>query len=274
MSWLEGRRVAQLRALPHADAVGAALYILPPPAFPQSCATTAPSKSLQRSWSVHAIPACLSLRGWRPRVLNTSLVFSGYCSQNSAGWRGWKGDKCQSSTSRQTQQSTHNKYIHPQMQTHQKRFLPRGSERSRLRQESSVMRWVRSRGLPRLLWPLGFVQALEGQSVTLILFSCYYSTIPLLPPDFFHCQVRKALGMMISSSTEIPLVWYQDWQLGCVAFGEWSELMLTLSAIICVPLTQAVCLACYALQWAKQQPCAAENVWKDHVPQLPKCLPK
>lgn len=50
--------------------------------------------------------------------------------------------------------------------------------------------------------------------------------------------------------------------------------MLTLSLLISVPSTQTLSPAGYALQWSTQQHCAAENVWEDHVPQLPKCLPK
>ena len=74
----------------------AAILRLPP----RACSIPNPSTP-----SLYASP-CHWLRS---HALNTSLVFSDCCSQNSAGWRGWEGDKHQSSTSRQTQQSTHNK---------------------------------------------------------------------------------------------------------------------------------------------------------------------
>lgn len=40
---------------------------------------------------------------------------------------------------------------------------------------------------------------------------------------------------------------------------------LTLNVCSSVPLRQAASLASCALWWSKQQHCAAENVWEDHI---------
>lgn len=172
----------------------------------------------------------------RPHAPNTSLVFSDCCSQNSAGWRGWKEDKHQSSTSRQTQQSTHNKYIRPQMQIHQKSFLPQGSEQSRLRQESNMMRWVQSQGPPQLLWPLGFVQALEDcLAVTTVWLHWYLLTSSIVKQEgSWAWRFQLALRY---------LIWYQDWQLCLCDF--WGTIWVaahSFSVNLCSFVTG--CLSC------------------------------
>lgn len=193
----------------------------PLPAFPLSRAVLAPSKSLQHSQPILSISACLSLplaEAWAQAWI---LVIAVPRTQQAEGGGREINIRVQH-PGKHSRAHTINTSTPKCKYTRRDSSLRLTAEQAQTGRHQNEVSAVTSSSS-------GLLVLCRVQKVWAWGWSCLAVTTvtPLISPNCFHCQVKRELGMKVSARTEWPdLVSYRQW--GCVAFGAWSKIMLTL----------------------------------------------